>query len=152
MVREVIATYILVIATVVAVSSVSLAIIPTVRDLANSYISISEKLNERVKTDIDIIFISANDKSLTVWLKNTGNTVIPKDLIAMSDIFVVSSESSYHFALSSATYEITNGDGDEYWEKGETMMIQINVSLPPNEYLLTFVLYNGVKVNEVFSR
>ena len=152
MVREVIATYILVIATVIAVSSVSLAIIPTVRDLANSYISISENLNERVKTDIDIIFIKANDTTLTVWLKNTGDTVISKDLIAMSDIFVVSKNSSYHFSLSSATYKITNGDGDEYWEKGETLMVQIDVSLPSNEYLLTFVLYNGVKVNEVFSR
>jgi len=152
MVREVIATSILVIATVIAVSSISIAILPTVRDLANSYISVSENLNERVKTDVDIIFIKANDTTLTVWLKNTGNTVISKDLIAMSDIFVVSKNSSYHFALSSATYEITNGDGDEYWEKGETLMVQIDVSLPSNEYLLTFVLYNGVKVNEVFSR
>ncbi len=152
MVREVIATYILVIATVIAVSSVSMAILPTVRDLANSYISVSENLNERVKTDVDIIFIKANDTTLTVWLKNTGDTVISKDLIAMSDIFVVSNDSSYHFALSSATYEITNGDGDEYWEKGETLMVQIDVSLPSNEYLLTFVLYNGIKVNEVFSR
>ena len=152
MVREVIATSILVIATVIAVSSISMAILPTVRDLANSYISVSENLNERVKTDVDIIFIKANDTTLTVWLKNTGNTVISKDLIAMSDIFVVSKNSSYHFALSSATYEITNGDGDEYWEKGETLMVQIDVSLPSNEYLLTFVLYNGVKVNEVFSR
>jgi len=152
MVREVIATSILVIATVIAVSSISIAILPTVRDLANSYISVSENLNERVKTDVDIIFIKANDTTLTVWLKNTGNTVISKDLIAMSDIFVVSKNSSYHFALSSATYEITNGDGDEYWEKGETLMVQIDVSLPSNEYLLTFVLYNGIKVNEVFSR
>ena len=152
MVREVIATSILVIATVIAVSSISMAILPTVRDLANSYISVSENLNERVKTDVDIIFIKANDTTLTVWLKNTGDTVISKDLIAMSDIFVVSKNSSYHFALSSATYKITNGDGDEYWEKGETLMVQIDVSLPSNEYLLTFVLYNGVKVNEVFSR
>jgi len=150
--KEVIATSILVIATVIAVSSISMAILPTIRDLGNSYISVSENLNERVKTNVDIIFVNANDTTLTVWLKNTGDTVISKDLIAMSDIFIVSKNSSYHFSLSSATYDITNGDGDEYWEKGETLMVQIDVSLPSDEYLLTFVLYNGVKVNEVFSR
>lgn len=150
--KEVIATSILVIATVIAVSSISMAILPTIRDLGNSYISVSENLNERVKTNVDIIFVNANDTTLTVWLKNTGDTVISKDLIAMSDIFIVSKNSSYHFSLSSATYDITNGDGDEYWEKGETLMVQIDVDLPSDEYLLTFVLYNGVKVNEVFSR
>ncbi len=152
MVREVIATYILVIATVVAASTVSMAIIPTIRDLATSYISVSENLNERVKTSIDIIFIGTNNTSVTVWLKNTGDTVIPLDLVNMSDIFIVSNNASYHFSLSTATCRIVNGDGDKYWEKGETLEVVLNVSLPSNEYLLTFVLYNGVKVSDVFSR
>ena len=152
--REVIETYILVIATVVAVSSVSLALIPTVRDLSNSYVSVSNNLNERIKTNFEIIFTSANDTHVNLWAKNTGDVNIKLDLVKMGDVFIVSNNQSYHFSLNSADVQvyIANGDADEYWEKGETLAISIAVSLPPDKYTLYLVLYNGAKDEDVFSR
>jgi len=152
MAREAIETSILVIATVVAVSSVSMALIPTVRDLANSYVSVSDNLNSKVKTSLEIILINSTDSQVTLWMKNTGDTPISKDLISMSDLFLTSKNSTRHYSLKDATVSIVNGDGDDYWDKGETLMISVNASLPSDEYTAVFVLYNGVKASDVFSR
>ncbi|MBE8539194.1 hypothetical protein [Geoglobus acetivorans] len=152
--REVIETYILVIATVVAVSSVSLAMLPTVNDLAHSYVSLSNNLNDKVKTDFEIIFSSANDTQVTIWAKNTGDVPLSLDVINMSDIFITSNTDNYHYSVSSQDVQtsIVNGDGDSYWDKGETLMVTINATLPQNEYSVVMILYNGVKASDVFSR
>lgn len=160
MAREVISTSILTIATVVAVTAAIMVILPAVRDLAHSYTSVSGNLNEKVETDMEIIFVKVvNSTTLNVyfWVKNTGSTKLDLDLLRMSDIFFTSSTSYIHFTgLSpSVSFSIENGDRDEYWERGETLEVAvINIdptSMPQDEYMLTFVLYNGVKANDYFS-
>ncbi len=162
MAREVISTSILIIATVVAVSAAIMVILPTVRDLSHSYVSVAGNLNEKVETDMEIIFIKVVPGTTTVdvyfWVKNTGNTKLDTDLINMSDIFITSDSSFLHFTANDArvNFTVQNGDGDEYWEKGETLNVVISglsqdTELPPNEYVLTFVLYNGVKTSDSFS-
>ncbi len=156
--REVISISILLIATVVAVSVMVMAIIPTIRDLAHTYSSVAENLNEKVKTNIKIIFIKAVQNGTAVdvyfWVKNTGETKINFDLIARSDIFITSTSVFLHFTAgdSSVSYIIENGDGDNYWEKSETLRFNVTgLSLSSDEYTLTFVLYNGVKASNCFS-
>ncbi|WP_202320711.1 flagellin [Archaeoglobus neptunius] len=161
MAREVISTSILMIATVIAVTAAVMVILPAVKDLAHSYTSVSGNLNERVETDMDIIFVKVTNTSTTVnvyfWVKNTGNTKLDTDLIRMSDIFLTSNSAYLHFTPSDpgVSFAIENGDGDNYWEKGETLRFSIeniNASqMPQDEYLLTFVLYNGVKATDYFS-
>uniref|UniRef100_A0A7C3MDI8 Flagellin n=1 Tax=Archaeoglobus fulgidus TaxID=2234 RepID=A0A7C3MDI8_ARCFL len=161
MAREVISTSILMIATVVAVTAAIMVILPTVKDLAHSYSSVSGNLNERVNTNIDIIFVKVSSDQSRVnvyfWVKNTGNTRLHADLIRMSDIFLTSSSAYLHFTASNTnvSFAIENGDGDNYWEKGETLRISIeNIEaeqMPQDEYMLTFVLYNGVKATDYFS-
>jgi len=161
MAREVISTSILMIATVVAVTAAIMVILPAVKDLAHSYTSVSGKLNDRVETDIEIIFVkvSKSETKLNVyfWVKNTGSRKLDIDLIRMSDIFFTSSSSYVHFTAQhpSVKLSIENGDGDSYWEYGETLKVSvenIDISLmPSDEYLLTFVLYNGVKASSYFS-
>ncbi|ADB58437.1 hypothetical protein [Archaeoglobus profundus] len=154
MTREVITNALLVIATVVAVSIFTTAMIPSIRDMSNTYYSMTSKLGERVGTDIRIIFIESTDTSLTFWVKNIGTSRIAVPLLNLSDVFIVSNSTSYHFTLSdsSVSYSIENGDGDNYWEEGETLRVNIDVSLPSGSYILNFVLYNGVGDSEVFSR
>ncbi len=152
--KEVITTALLVIATVVAVTVFTASMLPSVRDLLNAYSSLTNKLSDRVKTDIKIIFIKVNDTELTFWVKNIGTNRIPLPMLNLSDVFVVSNNVSYHFTLSdsSISYVIENNDGDNYWESGETLRITINLSLSSDDYLLIFVLYNGVKTSDVFSK
>ncbi len=154
MTREVITNALLVIATVVAVSIFTTAMIPSVRDMSNTYYSLTSKLGERVGTDIKIIFVEVDDTHLTFWVKNIGSSRIAVPLLNLSDVFIVSNTTSYHFTLSSSSvsYTIENGDGDNYWEDGETLKVDISVSLESGDYTLTFVLYNGVEDSEIFSR
>lgn len=161
MAREVISTSILMIATVVAVTAAIIVILPAVKDLAHSYTSVSGNLNEKVETDIEIIFVKVTSNATKVnvyfWVKNTGSTRLDADLIRMSDIFFTSSTTYLHFTGSDTgvTFTIENGDGDEYWERGETLKVAVeNIDanqMPQDEYLLTFVLYNGVRANDYFS-
>ena len=152
--KEVITTSLLVIATVVAVTIFAASMLPSVRDLLNAYSSLTNKLNDRVRTDIKIIFIKVNDTTLTFWAKNIGTNRIPLSLLNFSDVFIVSSDSSYHFVFSDSnvSYVIENNDGDDYWESGETLKVVIDVSLSSDDYSLIFVLYNGVKTSDVFSK
>ncbi len=156
--REVISTSILLIATVIAVSAAVMVIIPTIRDLSHTYTSVAGNLNEKVETDMEIIFVKAvqNGENVDVyfWVKNTGETKIDLDLIARSDIFITSTSVFLHFTASDASvsYTIENGDSDSYWEKSETLRFNVtNLSLSSDEYTLTLVLYNGVKASECFS-
>jgi flagellar protein FlaG len=168
MAREVISTSILIIATVVAVSAAIMVIIPSIRDLSGSYASLAGNLNDKVETDIEIIFIKATPDatnttvSVSFWVKNTGSNDIPDALIQRSDIFIYSSDRYLHFTPTDTqvSYIIENGDGDTDWEKSETLKISIenlstdpnlSDSLPSGEYTLTFVLYNGVEASDVFS-
>ena len=156
--REVISASILLIATVVAVSVMVMVIVPTIRDLSYAYTSVAENLNERVKTNVKIIFVKAvqngADVDIYFWVKNTGETKIDFDMIARSDIFITSTSVFLHFTASDASvsYTIENGDSDSYWEKSETLRFNItSLSLSSDEYTLTLVLYNGVKASKCFS-
>ena len=161
MAREVISTSILMIATVVAVTAAIMVILPTVKDLAHSYSSVSGNLNDRIETDMDIIFVKVVNTSTTVsvyfWVKNTGSKRIDMDLLNLSDIFFTSGSVYLHFTTSDSNVDmvIENGDGDRYWEKGETLRVTVQdidaTQMPEDEYLLTFVLYNGVKSSDYFS-
>lgn len=154
MTREVITNALLVIATVVAVSIFTTAMIPSVRDMSNTYYSLTSKLGERVGTDIKIIFVEVTDSSVTFWVKNVGSKKIAVPLLNLSDVFIVSNSTAYHYTLSDSnvSYTIENGDGDNYWEDGETLRVDVSVSLANGDYTLTFVLYNGIEDSEIFSR
>ncbi len=154
--REVITTSILLIASVVAVSVVIMTMIPSIRDLSNSYTSVSVKLNEKVTTDIEIIFVKASSSDdskvkVTLWVKNTGRT-LNLALVEKSDLFISSSLDFVHLTLKDCYYNIENGDGDEYWEKGETLkIVTTDLTISRGEYEVTLVLYNGVKATDYFS-
>ncbi len=159
--KEIISTAILVIAAVVAASAAVMVMMPTVRDLSVSYSSMASSLNKKVETDAKIVFVKAvsNVDNVTVnfWVKNTGSQELPKAELNNSDIFIYSDNEYLHFTVddSKVSYEITNGNGDDDWEEGETINFCIedinSTDLPSDEYTLSFVLYNGVKSQDVFS-
>lgn len=155
--KEAISTAILLIATVTAVSAAVAVIVPTIHSISETYTSLASNLNERIKTDISIIFTGVRSTStdtveVVFWVKNIGSTDIPFELVNKSDIFIYSKNYYVHIPVKNTTYVVENGDEDEYWEIGETLKFSIEISdLPNDEYVLTFVLYNGIKDSDVFS-
>ncbi|HIP58130.1 MAG TPA: hypothetical protein EYH00_02345 [Archaeoglobus profundus] len=149
--KEVIVSALLVITSVVAVSIFATTMIPTISKMANTYSSLTTNLNEKISTDIEIIFVKANNSSVTFWVKNVGLHKIPISLLNLSDVFIISNNTMLHYTLSDLNYVIENGDNDEYWEYGETLKVNVNIALNSGNYLLIFVLYNGIKDIETFS-
>jgi flagellar protein FlaG len=152
MAKEVVTTSILMIAAVVAATVAITVMMPAVRDLANSYVSVSGKLNDRIETDAEIIFIKASSGTGTtvdIWMKNLGKT-INIDLLSRGDIFLYNQ--SFYRHISSFSVSIENGDADSYWERGETARISFSIEDQlSGEYTVVYVFYNGVRISETFS-
>jgi archaeal flagellar protein FlaG len=160
MAKEVIATAILLIASVIAVVAFVNAVIPSVYDLSHSYGSIASNMGDQFKTDIDIIFVYPDGNNVTVWIKNVGSSDIPFSKLNYSDVFVLSSSTGplnpvfKGNSTPSWNYNLVNGDaGGDTWNRGETIKADINfASLPSNSYQITFFLYNGVSASDKFSK
>ncbi|UGV39925.1 hypothetical protein J7W08_07290 [Methanococcoides orientis] len=154
---EVITTSILLIASVVAVVALISAVVPSVNELSRSYTSVADEMGTEVRTDVDIIFISAQGNNVSVWIKNVGSSRIPLSYFGMSDIFITSSSNYWHPDFESTSnpawnYTLENGDGNT-WDSGETIKTIIELdNLPSDTYNLNFVLYNGVSGSDIFSK
>jgi flagellar protein FlaG len=157
MAREVITTSLLVIASVVAVAALINAVFPSIHKMTNSFNSLANSMEEKIETDMDIIFITTNGNFVYFWVKNTGSSKVSLSYFNNSDVFIYSS-SNYWRAVFEGTsnprwnYTVENGDGDGYWDSGETIKVTVEFdSLPSGEYKVTLVLYNGLSVSDIFS-
>jgi flagellar protein FlaG len=154
--KEVIASAILVIVSVIAAVAFVNAILPSVYSLSGSYSSVARTMEDQFKSDIDIIFIYPDGNNINVWIKNVGSSNIPVEKLELSDIFIMSSSSYCNPGFESASnpawdFTLANGDGDT-WNRGETIKATITLdSLPSDIYKITFFLYNGVSTSDTFS-
>jgi flagellar protein FlaG len=154
--KEVIASAILVIVSVIAAVAFVNAILPSVYSLSGSYSSVARTMEDQFKSDIDIIFIYPDGNNINVWIKNVGSSNIPVEKLELSDIFIMSSSSYCNPGFESASnpawdFTLANGDGDT-WNRGETIKATITLdSLPGDIYKITFFLYNGVSTSDTFS-
>lgn len=154
--KEVIASAILVIVSVIAAVAFVNAILPSVYTLSGSYSSVAQSMEDQFKSDIDIIFIYPDGDNVYVWIKNVGSTNIPLTQLEYCDIFIMSSSSYCNPGFESASnpswdFTLANGDGDT-WNRGETIKATITLdSLPGDIYKISFFLYNGVSASDTFS-
>lgn len=153
-----ITTSMLIIASVIAVVALINAVLPSVNGMSRSYTSVAQDMENEVKTDVDIIFITAQENNVSMWVKNVGSNHVPLSYIEFSDIFITSSSNYWHPDYGSNSspswnYTMENGNGDS-WDAGETIKITIELDedLPDDTYELKFVLYNGVSESDIFSR
>lgn len=155
--KEVIASAILVIVSVIAAVAFVNAILPSVYALSGSYSSVAHTMEDQFKSDIDIIFIYPDGNNINVWIKNVGSSNIPLEKLELSDIFIMSSSSYCNPGFESASNPkwsttLENGSGDTTWNRGETIKVTITLdNLPSDIYKITFFLYNGVSTSDTFS-
>jgi flagellar protein FlaG len=156
--KEVIATALLLITSVIAVVAFVNAIIPSVYDLSSSYNSISNNMADQFKTDIDVIFVHTEGNNVSVWIKNVGSSNIPLSKLQYSDIFIITSSNYWNPGFESNSspswsYALVNGEGDT-WKKGETIKAEVsfNDTLPSGNYQISFFIYNGISASDKFSK
>lgn len=122
---------------------------PVISESSGTIASVSDKVNDRIKSDIEIIQAGGSGATITAWVKNVGTTEI--STIENSDIL---------FGLQSDFARIPHGDegsSHPYWEYqiegddtrwGPTVTIKITIHLESapssGTYMLKVVIPNGI--------
>ena len=151
-------TIMLTIASVVALMVVVNAVVPTVYRAGSSMVVSSATLDDRLKSNVEIIHASGQVASTDayVWLKNVGSSTLPA--IDRTDIFFGTSTSLTRIPYGTAgctspcwEYVIENGPE---WEPTTTVRIVIHLTaalVSGETYYVKAVLYNGITDSRYFT-
>lgn len=168
---KVLSTVLLVVAAVVCVTLVINAVYPAITSSSGALSSVSARMNERIKSQIDIIHATGELDSngvwqdtnsngyfdVFVWVKNIGTEEIVD--IKRCDVFLNSEQTVWawiphnYYASSEYPqwdYEIENGTG---WGIATTTRIEISYesALSSGEYRIKVLTPNGVSDEYYFS-
>jgi archaellum component FlaG (FlaF/FlaG flagellin family) len=136
-------------------------VFPAINKMSGSMTSVSDASNDRMKTEIRIIWESASqtDNTLNVYVKNTGDRKITDAYIAMTDIYYggeASMNKCNHVGGVNPTwtYSIADGNGDSGWDPGETLDICVTTDdhdFKAGSQRVKILLYNGVSDEDTFA-
>jgi hypothetical protein len=134
------------------------SVFPVVNRSSEAMVSMTDKIDERMKSRISIVHATSSADRLTVyiWVKNVGSTRIAA--IPESDIFFgkegnfmrIPYEGDAGGARPSWNYTIEN---DTEWEPNATLKITITYQVDPGagKYYLKVVIPNGISDEYYFS-
>lgn len=144
---KIIVTVLLMVAGVVASSVLVNAVSPVINQSEGAIISVANAVNERMESDIKVIYAAEEGSNINVWVKNVGTANIGS--IELSDIFfgLEGNFSRAVFATSGPPYPYWNYDGGTNgWDPATTIKITIHPesSLSPGIYMVKIVIPNGI--------
>ena len=119
------------ITAVIAAGVLINAIFPIITQTAGTFGSVSHEADVRIRTDIKIVNTFAQGSGAKIWLKNIGTERIHENNIEGSDIFI--GPPGGFERVSGWTYQILEGNGNNYWDQGETLEITLTNPNPPSE-------------------
>lgn len=160
MAQNSISTAILIIAGVVAAAALINAMLPAVSGMTGSATALSDRSNDRMKTDIRIISEGLDlsvANSLHVYIKNIGGTKIQDANLQKTDVYFGNASSMSKCkssGLPSWQYSIQGGDGDTTWEQGETLDVWIKTDaydFGTDGQKVRIVLYNGASTEDEYT-
>ena len=152
---KVITTALLIIAGVVCTVLVINSVYPAVNRSSAAMVSIAEKANNRVRSNIEIIQTANVPPGVFIWVKNVGACRIAS--IEQSDVFFGElgnfervPHEDYTESLPYWDYKINN---DNEWTPMATLEITIHLSSPPSSgsYFVKMIIPNGISDEYVFS-
>jgi len=150
MVEKVITTALLTIGSVICATALIAVMYPTITSMASPFQSTTEKVSDRVKTDIKIIAEANTSSHAYIWVKNIGKNKIPH--VDDCDVFYGPEGNFKRIASADWSYTIENDGGNNRWDIGETINITIsNQTLDSGDYYVKIVTYNGIWDDDEFS-
>ncbi len=144
---KIIVTVLLIIAGVVTATVLVNAVSPVISQSEGAIASAADAINDRMKSDIKVIYAAREGSDINIWVKNVGITGIGS--IERSDIFF-GPEGNFAravFAVSGPPYPYWNySGGTDGWEPAVTIEITIHPeSMPsPGTYMVKMVIPNGI--------
>ena len=153
-----IATALLVIASIVATVALINAVIPAAGKGSGALITANATAAERIKTDIEIVFASANSTGdeITFWAKNVGSNVVKG--IGESDIFLTTPSTILRVPYDGSGsptapyWDYVLEDQATAWNPSGTTKITLHLSSGTTGlHKVTISLHNAVKAEKEFS-
>ena len=151
----------LVVAAVIAASVLGGAITFGTMTISDSMKAAWLDANERIKVSVDAIFAfgDPNESVAQVFVKNTGKRCFQDGEIKFSDVFFGPRGNFIRVPFEESgspprwTYIIVNDDGDNIWEPGETIKIEIywTGNLGSSDYYFRFVTPFGRSTEIIFT-
>jgi archaellum component FlaF (FlaF/FlaG flagellin family) len=144
-------TILLMVAGIICSLVVFNTVYPAINRSASALSSISSKVDDRVKSQVEIIETASENNKIYIWVKNVGAAKI--GAIEQSDIFL---------GQSGATERIPYGTGIPRWEYTlenntewiPTATVKITITLssdPSGTYYIKVVIPNGISDEHQFS-
>ena len=155
---KVVTTALLIVAGVICVIFVFNSVYPAVNRSSEAMVSMSDDLNDRMKTRINIVHASnsADRTSVYIWVKNIGSTRI--STVESTDLFLGPETEFERIPHADAAgteypqwdYELENATE---WSTGGTLKITVTYSGDPGAgtYYVKLILPNGVADEYYFS-
>ncbi|MDD3247825.1 MAG: hypothetical protein PHF18_13410 [Methanosarcina sp.] len=159
---ESIGSAILTIASVICAFSFASVAYPSVISAGDPIMSRTDSMGDQILTDMEILHetTGAEGTEIHVWIKNVGCKGISSGTIPESDLFF-GEIGNFERIPYDETGNLTPGwsylieqNGDDNWDKGETLRIKIKpVDLPVtgDKYFIKFSTYNGVSEEAYFT-
>jgi flagellar protein FlaG len=153
-VDKVMVTIMLIIGGMVCCTVIINAIFPAITESAGAITSATAKIDDRIKSKVEIIEISDSGSDVYIWLKNVGATRIGG--IDTSDVFFGLDGNFARIPYSDVVtakpywnYSIESGSA---WGPTGTVKVTIYLdSAPSGNYYFKFVLPNGIADEEIYS-
>jgi hypothetical protein len=157
-VDKAITTALLIIAGVVCMIFVFNSVYPMVNSSSQAMVSMSEKVDERMKSRINIVHAanSANRTSVYLWIKNVGTQRIVD--VDESDLFFGQQDDFERIPYTGDAgtdypqwdYNLEN---DDEWQTSATLKITITYTSDPGAgtYYSKFIIPNGINDEYYFS-
>ena len=148
-----IVTALLVIAGVISAVFVFNSIYPAIVQSSDAMISMERRMDERLKSDIQIIHASKSITTTTlVWVKNVGSLRVAP--VEACDIFF-GAEGNFvriPYGTGDGEWQYTLEGAAAEWTPSATVKITIKTALTPGvRYFIKIVLVNGVSDESYFS-
>ena len=155
---KVVTTALLVIAGMICAMFLFNTVFPMVNRSSQAMVSMTEKIDERMKSRINIVHAanSATRTSVYIWVKNVGSSRITS--IEESDVFFGQSDNftrvSYVDDAGGGYPRLAYGvENDTEWKTGATANITISFAADPGAgtYFIKVVIPNGIEDEYFFS-
>jgi len=153
---KIIVTVMLIMGGVVAAFAVFNGVYPAVQRSSAAINSASDTVNDRLKTQIEIIQVADNGTTVEVWIKNVGSTEIGS--IPNSDVFFGPQDSFSRIAYGDVSsplpywnYQLEGNNSR--WTAAVTNRIVLHLAAPPppGTYMVDVIMPNGISDETAFS-
>lgn len=163
MTSETFVTAIFLVTAIIAAGVLVNAIFPSIYQASETFVAGSHEMDDRMRTDIRIIntVIHHDDSIAHIWIKNTGVSPIPKDLIHRFDIFLGETGRYQRLtyvkgggpAAGEWNFTLYDDNGNGLWDRGETLEIIARGTDVDSGDRIVFqvVLPNGVRRSTEFT-